>query len=216
MHSGAMTPSPWTVTYAPHPPQASLTWTLDQLARRDARFATLPQMRARGSLQDALQDSADLQQAHLTLRLGRAEYRASPGGWSDPWGAVAFAGWSELALEHALALDAPGVTIPRPAEPTAHWIAEVCGRRMGLAFVFWPAGPGRPAGLRARLNLADFVDRMELEFLLGAGLPPGAVCRVHTLAPSGQVIVERATPKGAGHGANGRAPASISFSPPEA
>lgn len=56
------------VLYAPHPPQFALELTVEGLARRDARLAHLQTLREHGLLDLAVQDSADLMGAHLTLR----------------------------------------------------------------------------------------------------------------------------------------------------
>lgn len=181
------------VLYAPHPPQFTLELTPGQLAQRDCRFANLWALRGRGVLALAVQDSADLQQAHLTVREGRAEWRGTPGALDEgrPHPArLPFSGWSERALEDGLGLD-PGHVRVR----------EVGGAGLAAEFAAWPAGivylfaqePGAPhPGVARRLNLTHFLDRLEAEFLGRAAFAGFPLVRAHRLGADGSMEVLRA------------------------
>lgn len=185
------------VQYAPHPPQFSLELSLAQLARLDARFAGVRALRARGSLGLAVQDSADLQEAHLTVREGRLEWRGTPGGLDENGlfpGRSPLHGWSEVALTHGLGLDLARAEV-----------REVSGRELGGELVSWRAGvvyafarvgeEAHPTLVR-RLNLGNFFDRLEAEVLASLAFAAVDVVRVHRLGEDGRHLVWRAEPGG--------------------
>ncbi|PNY79468.1 hypothetical protein [Deinococcus koreensis] len=187
------------VQYAPHPPQYSLELTLEQLARRDSRFGHLSALWARGILGDVVQDSADLQGAHLSLRQGHGLWIGTPGrldehGGPDPGdpepahpGRRPFEGWTELALDYALALDLAGGWTP--AEPD--WAAQVAEWGQGVVYTF-ALSPGRTQPtLTRRLNLSNFFDRAEFDVLVASAFSGVAVVRCHQLSASGTPVVWR-------------------------
>ncbi len=181
------------VLYAPHPPQFTLELTVQQLACRDARFAHLRTLRERGLLDLAVQDSADLQNAHLTLRQGGAEWRGTPGALDEHHtfsSRPPFAGWSELALEYGLGLD---------LGPSR--VREVNGAEIGAELNTWQEGVvsvfAHPAGtahaaLSRRLNLANFFDRLEVGFLAQTAWAGFVLVRAHRLGAHGAYEVLRA------------------------
>ena len=184
---------PLRVLYAPHPPQFSVELTLEQLAQLDGRFADVRQLRARGVLDLTVQDSADLQEAHLSVRGERCEWRGTPGqldengrcGCRRP-----FAGWSEAALAYGLGLD-----LARPVvQPLSR--SELCARldgwRVGILYAFRRGPDALPPTLARRLNLANFFDRLECEVLAQLGFADFAVVRVHRLGAGGSQQVWRA------------------------
>lgn len=180
------------VLYAAHPPQFTVTLTLDQLAQRDARFGMLHLLRQRPSLPLIVQDSADLQQAHLRLCLGCQTVHGTPGALDEDGTGQRqpFHGWSELALEHALGLE---VGASRTClTSTADWYGEVQRWPQGVVYLFGPGADGPGPVFTRRLNLASFTDRLELEFLAQATFASWPVLRAHQLKGSGQPHILRA------------------------
>jgi len=151
------------VLYAPHPPQVCLELTVEQLARLDARFADVPRLRARGVLALTVQDSADLQGAHLTLSEGGKEWRGTPGRLDEAPECPAclpLAGWSEQALAFGLALDLGGVQM---GEVDAAELGRALdGSARGAVYLLPRRGAGLSPRVSRRLNLACFFDQMEL------------------------------------------------------
>lgn len=211
------------IQYAPHPPQYSLDLTPDQLARRDRRFSHLPVLWARGILGDVVQDSADLQGAHLVLRQGAGRWVGTPGRLDEHAGQAhtarrPFAGWTERALDYGLALDLAGG--PGPAEAdgaegdwidadwanpdwanpdwaNADWAGRVAGWGRGVVYTFARAPRHPQPTVTRRLNLSNFFDRAEFGFLATTDFPGAALIRAHRLAPDGTAVVwrvSRATP----------------------
>lgn len=185
------------VLYAPHPPQCCIELTPGQLAHLDARFTDLPRLRARGVLALTVQDSADLQGAHLTLSEGSAEWRGLPGHLDeDPEGSgcLPLLGWSEAALISGLALDLGGVQTREVG--AAHLARAVEGWTLGVVYLL-SRRAGEPPRVSRRLNLASFFDRLELEGL-GSGFGGCALVRAHRLCKDGTSRVWRARPGGPG------------------
>lgn len=181
------------VTFTPCPPEYHLSLSLEQFAAQDGRFRALARLRERGGLGLAVQDSADLQDAHVRLRVGSADWTGTPGALDEEEApglrARPFAGWSEAALEYALALDAAPVA--RRDLPLTAFADLAAERGTGLVYILAPrASDGTPVVTR-RLNLARFVDRLELEFLLLAP-PEGLALRLHALGADGTHEVWRA------------------------
>ncbi len=156
------------------PPEFSTRLTLGALARLDARFADLDRLRRTADLALVVQDSADLQGAHLTLHVDGEEWTGAPGRldedgsdhhppcyrWTEGWLAA------RLGVERAAPTE---LRLPEFARAVQAW-------SRGAVYVFGP-----PAGvLLRRLNLSAFTDRLELEFLLGER-PGGVVLRAHRL-----------------------------------
>ncbi|MFC4456399.1 hypothetical protein [Deinococcus sonorensis] len=177
---------------APEPPEYSFTMTVDALAQRDARFARLSTLRARGILADVVQDSADLQNVHLRLGDGRAAWRGTPGQLNED-GSLRprpFHGWSEDALSYGLGLD-----LGRPrvrVMPATDLLAALRSWPAGLVYAFHRR-PGPAPALARRLNLSAFIDRLEVEFL--ASLPGRdlAAIRAHRLSADGQLDIWRSS-----------------------
>lgn len=192
------------VLYAPHPPQFTLELTRGQFARCDARFADLRALRERGFLGLAVQDSADLLQAHLILREGDEEWRGTPGLLDEGGPPLPFRGWSEAELERRLGLD---LGQPRVREVNRALLgAELLSWPVGAVYVF-VAGEGAPhPGLTRRLNLASFFDRLEVEFLARGGFGGVAAVRAHRLTRDGTHEVLRAQPRPVRQGGRGEMP----------
>lgn len=190
------------VLYAAHPPQFSVTLSLEQLAARDARFADLRALRLRRALDLTVQDSADLQGAHLRLTHGSSVWQGTPGALDEDGSGLRrpFHGWSEAALEYGLGLDlAP--CHQRPLSPD-QLAAELAASPVGVLYAFArPKSGDRPALVR-RLNLAGDLDRLEHEYLAATGYAGLDLLRLHRLGAGGEHLVLRAE-VGAAH----RAPA---------
>ncbi|WP_084051051.1 hypothetical protein [Deinococcus hopiensis] len=168
--------------------------TLTDLARQDARFTQARHLRIRDVLADVVQDSADLQGAHLNLRCGRSEWRGTPGrldGEGTSSGPSPFHGWSESTLIYGLGLDL-GETDVR-ATTSARLLAEVSEWPAGLVYTFRRSAEGVPHVSR-RLNLSNFIDRLECDFLACLAAADLSVVRAHRLVAGGRMDVLRASP----------------------
>ncbi len=184
---------PFRVTYTVQPAPPGHALTQEQLAERDARFARTAELQRRGVLQDVVQDSADLQDTHLTLRTGAGEWCGTPDARGEPErleGRPLGFGWSEAALCRHLGLDVCG------AELRAVGLTEVRAAlthaRRGLLFAFAASGGVGAVTLRTRLNLTGFFDRLEVEALCARRFAGFDLLRLHRLTPTGQVRVLRA------------------------
>ncbi|SMB82752.1 hypothetical protein [Deinococcus hopiensis] len=175
---------PFETVYAPHPPQFALTLTPEELIRRDARFAHIQRLQERGTLDLLLQDSADLQNAHLTLRWGEVRWQGTPGGnggerlWRDRDG---------KALNCALGLDLTHTEVQ--AVEASRLAAEVISWDQGAVYIL-TGKAGLPTVTR-RLNLGDFCDRLEWDFLTDTGFAAIAEVQAHRLGKGGQPVVWR-------------------------
>jgi hypothetical protein len=180
------------VLYAAHPPQCSFELTLEQLTRRDARFGALPALHRRGVLAQVVQDSADLQHAHLRLKIATEVWYGTPGALdgNGPGRTPAGHGCSEHALEHALGLDL--VTTERPAVSVSEWPGIVQAWSHGTVYLFGARPGAGGEGLQRRYNLASFADRLELEFLMQAGAAGLGVLRAHQMGEEGRPRILRA------------------------
>ena len=152
------------IRFAPVPPQFTLDLPFDALVRKDARFGHLARLRARGVLDHVVQDSADLQQAHLVV--------GSHVGTPDRTSAfhAMFEGWSLGALEYALGFDSTNVVGASCGEPSA-WSS-------GVAFLM------REGRVWRRLDLSDAADRFEFDWARGAR---GVNVHLHRLDAHGRL-----------------------------
>ncbi|MFC4453908.1 hypothetical protein [Deinococcus sonorensis] len=186
------------ILYAPHPPQFTLHLTLDQLARRDRRFAQIQVLHRRGTLGLALQDSADLQQAHYTLRTGQTEWHGTPGQFDEDSLAGRrhpAAGWSEAAVTAGLGLDL--VATERHDLAACELGAMMSTWSCGVIYAFAHQGGISPT-LTRRLNLANFYDQVELDGLALRQFEGYAVVCAHRLDEHGQLQVWRTEPQRTG------------------
>ncbi|GGR06446.1 hypothetical protein [Deinococcus ruber] len=186
---------PFDAVYAAHPPQFTVSLSLDQLARRDMRFAQSGAFQLRGTLGLVLQDSADLQQAHIALRNGQTEWHGTPGqfdedGRNDVRSPAA--GWSEAALMAALGLDLPLTTVH---DLSAEELAALAGWASGIVYVFGRRAGSGVLSMTRRLNLANFFDRLELELLASRHFEGCAAVCAYRLEQGGRVQVWRAEPQ---------------------
>ncbi|GGM13282.1 hypothetical protein [Deinococcus aerophilus] len=180
------------VLYAAHPPQCSFELTLEQLTRRDTRFGALPALQRRGVLEQVVQDSADLQQAHLRLKMGPQVWHGTPGALDEDGSGRVSAGhgWSEQELEFALGLNL--VEAERHAVSVSELTGVLQAWPHGTVYVF---GAGSGAGedtLQRRFNLTSFTDRLELEFLAQSGFAELGVLRAHRIGGEGRPHILRA------------------------
>lgn len=152
------------IRFAPVPPEFTLDLTFDALVRKDARFGHLACLRARGVLDHVVQDSADLQQAHLAL----GGHAGTPGRTAALH--TTFAGWTPRALEYALGFDVAPVVPASCAEPSA-WAS-------GVAFLM------RGGRVERRLDLSDDADRFEFDWSRGAR---GVEAHLHRLDREGRL-----------------------------
>ncbi len=181
------------IVSAPHPPEFSVNLTLADLARRDARFSGIHVLRSRRLLDLVLQDSADLQHAHLNLRYGPEEWSGTPGKLDEDGTEgyrSMFSGWTEQALTAGLGLDL-GQTDLRTVTG-AQMRTEVTTWPAGLLYTFCRGTGGHPS-LSRRLNLTRFVDRLEAEFLWEFPGREPILLRAHRLCPGGRMEVLQAT-----------------------
>ncbi|ULH17563.1 hypothetical protein MF271_21165 (plasmid) [Deinococcus sp. KNUC1210] len=185
---------PFDAVYAPHPPQFTVSLTLDQLARRDMRFVRSEAVQLRGTLGLLLQDSADLQQAHIALRNGQTEWHGTPGQFDEDGRIDARSpatGWSESTLLAALDLSATALLDLSVQELAA----ALAGWSVGIVYVFGrPTGSSVP-GMTRRLNLANFFDRLEAELLASRHFEGCAAVWAYRLDQGGQVQGWRAEPQ---------------------
>ncbi|PYE55448.1 hypothetical protein [Deinococcus yavapaiensis] len=152
------------IRFAPVPPEFTLDLPFDTLVRKDARFTHLARLRARGVLDHVVQDSADLQQAHLVV----GSHVGTPGRTAARH--AMFEGWSLGALEYALGFDSTCVTRSSCDEPST-W-------SRGIAFLVHEGRVSR------RLDLSDDADRFELDWSRGAR---GVSAHLHRLDPQGRL-----------------------------
>ncbi|WP_027480654.1 hypothetical protein [Deinococcus pimensis] len=162
------------ILYAPHPPHLSITLTEAALARLDARLSDLDALRRAGTLSVVLQDSADLLGAHLIVRddTNGEEWRASPLALDDDRDRdrpVALPGrWTREETARRL-----GLAGARATDMDASALRSVVGAwRSGLVLGFSRPGGAPGSVLTHRFDLADVVDRIELEFLGDEGYRP--------------------------------------------
>ncbi len=180
------------VTYASFPAQFSTTFTVAHLASLDHRFHHLRALRGRRALDLVVQDSADLQNAHLTLRSGQAEWLGAPGALDeDGAGRRPFHGWSEAALAYALGVDLTPVELQRV--PFTELNDRVAAWRTGVLYAFARVDAGPSPALARRLNLANDMDRLEFDFLAATDFAGLDLVRAHRLNASGAHEVLRAS-----------------------
>lgn len=179
------------VQYAPHPPQLSVELTAAPLAVLDARFGHLATLRRRRVLDQVVQDAADLLEAHIGLRAGRQSWQGTPGRLDEDGTTPShpFVGWTELRLRHGLALDL-GRPDLRPVA-AAELFSTLASWRRGLVYLLCPDRATFAPVVRRRLNLANGIDRLELDHLSMEFLGD-AVLRAHRLDGEGRLVMWRA------------------------
>lgn len=157
------------ILFTPHPPQMAFTFTLEQMARLDRRFACLPPDPTL-----LVQDSALLLGGFLTLRLGHHEWRGPP----DVSGA--FPPLTEAEWAERLGLGGLPVRAVGRAE-----LGPLRGWTDGVVYTFADR-------LIRHYPLGDELGRLELHFLLQAGLPGVRVLRAGRLGAQGELTLWRA------------------------
>ncbi len=180
---------PFRVQFVPHPPEIHLECTIEQLARRDARFAHPRRLRARGVMGLVVQDSADQLSTHLVVSDGHSSWSGSPGQLDEDGrpGQRPYRGWSRCALDYGLALD---------LEPTIQkslTVTELCGcvggLQRGVVYLLRRESADAEPLVTRRFNLSNFFDRSEWDSLVDAAFPGFDLLRVQLLAPDGQQVL---------------------------
>lgn len=147
-----------------YPPQMAVAFTPEQMSRLDRRFQQLSSLP--GDPQPLVRDSATLLNSALTLTVAGRTCSAEP-DQALPGARLTEAQWAqELSL----------TTAPQEVSWTA--FEAVCTWPRGAAYLF-------DGHLQRGYNLNDEMDRLELEFLLGAPPQAGRVLRAHRLRPDG-------------------------------
>lgn len=167
------------ILYTPVPPQLTVEYTPVQMARLDKRFAWPELWPSDPAL--LLQDSARLLGAYLNLRTSQGDWKGDP---LAPANAEAL---TETEWRRALCLE----TVPTLHLGAAH-LNALTSWTAGVVTLFTAADANLPPRLSRVLNLSNFFDRLELEFLLERHDLDVRVLRAHRLGAAGRMTLWRA------------------------
>jgi len=177
------------VTYSAAPDARFLTTPALLFATLDERFARIDDAVRAGAARSIVQDAADHLRMHLILTHGtHLRFTGVPGAFDDAnrMGRRALhAGLTERQLERALDLNT-GSHVHLRLEPHAV-MSELQHWPDGLVFVFGESAHAPAPVVRRRLNLSNFFDRVELEFLQADGFHPYRCLRAHRLDEEGRL-----------------------------